>query len=66
VTSPTVECLRCGHPRELRPGRYRYEECGACPRCEYVGWAYASVAGERARRLFRELPLQRPPRLETG
>ena len=61
----TVECLRCGHAREFTPGPWRYEESGACPRCEYVGWAYADELSERTRRLFRDLPLERRLRLRT-
>jgi hypothetical protein len=60
-----VECLRCGHARAFTPGRYRYEECGACPRCEYVGWAYTDELSERTRRLFRDLPLERRFRLRA-
>jgi hypothetical protein len=61
----TVECLRCGHARAFTPGPYRYEEAGVCPRCQYVGWAFSGDLSERARRLFRELPLERRLRLKT-
>jgi hypothetical protein len=36
-----------------------------CPRCEYVGWAYANDLSERTRRLLRDLPLERRLRLRT-
>ena len=58
-----VECLRCGEARPFTPGRWRYEEAGVCPRCEYVGWAFSRDLSERTRRLFRELPLERRLRL---
>jgi hypothetical protein len=45
-----VECLSCGHVRD---------EGKECPRCRYVGWAYACDLTERARRLIRERPLDR-------
>ena len=61
----TVECLRCGQSRASSPGPWRREEAGACPRCQYVGWAYSSDLTERTRRLFRELPLERRLRLRT-
>ena len=61
----TVECLRCGHARPFRAGRYRYEECGVCPRCQYVGWAYTADLSEKTRRLFRDLPLERRLRIRT-
>jgi hypothetical protein len=58
VESLTVECLRCGHSRELTQGPRR-AEAGICPRCEYVGWAYSKDLSERTRKLVRELPLER-------
>jgi len=61
----TVECLRCGQARAFSPGPRRHEEAGACPRCQYVGWAYSSDLSERTRKLFRELPLERRFRLRT-
>ncbi|HWH06248.1 MAG TPA: hypothetical protein VNT23_07415 [Gaiellaceae bacterium] len=60
-----VECLRCGHQRAFTPGPWRYQEAGTCPRCEYVGWAYAAELTERTRRLVRELPVERRLRLRT-
>ena len=53
-----VECLRCGHSRAFSPGPWRYEEAGACPRCQYVGWAYSRDLSERTRELFRDHPLE--------
>ena len=53
VDSLSVECLRCGHARQFTPGPRRHEEAGACPRCEYVGWAYSTDLNEKTRRLFR-------------
>lgn len=60
---PTIECLRCGHSREYSPGPRRQEESGACPRCEYVGWAFSTDLNERTRKLFRDLPLERRLRI---
>jgi hypothetical protein len=54
----TVECLRCGQARALDPGTSRHN-VGACPRCEYVGWAYSDQLTERMRGLFRSLPVER-------
>ena len=63
VDSLSVECLRCGHARQFTPGPRRHEEAGACPRCEYVGWAYSTDLTEKTRRLFRDLPLEQRLRL---
>jgi hypothetical protein len=63
MESLTVECLRCGQSRPFTPGPRRNEEAGACPRCEYVGWAYTEDLSEKTRRLFRELPLERRLRI---
>jgi hypothetical protein len=65
VESLTVECLRCGHERSLTPGPRRREECGSCPRCDYVGWAFSRDLSERTRRLVRELPLERRFRIRA-
>jgi hypothetical protein len=46
-----VECLNCGERREV-PER-------PCPRCTYVGWAWAHELDETLRRLLRERPLDR-------
>ncbi|MBA3243633.1 MAG: hypothetical protein H0T61_00450 [Actinobacteria bacterium] len=36
------------------PGPRRHEGAGECPRCAYVGWAFAAKPSERAgRRLLR-------------
>jgi hypothetical protein len=61
----TVECLRCGGSRELHPETSRREAAGECPRCRYVGWAYSNELTERTRKLFRDLPVERRPRLRT-
>jgi hypothetical protein len=58
VESLTVECLRCGHTREVDRAPRR-ADTGSCPRCEYVGWAYSADLTERTRKLVRELPLER-------
>ncbi|HWG57179.1 MAG TPA: hypothetical protein VNT58_11745 [Gaiellaceae bacterium] len=60
-----VECLRCGHQRSFSPGPWRYQEAGVCPRCEYVGWAWATDLTERTRRLVRDLPVEARMRLRT-
>ena len=59
VESLIVECLRCGHSRPFTPGPRRCDDVGACPRCEYVGWAYSTDLSEKTRKLFRDLPLER-------
>ena len=59
MESLTVECLRCGHERPFTPGPRRREESGSCPRCQYVGWAFSSDLSEQARKLVRDLPLER-------
>jgi hypothetical protein len=46
-----VECLNCGQRREV-------PDC-PCPRCEYVGWAWAHDLDEALRRLLRMRPLDR-------
>ena len=65
VNPVPVECLRCGHVRAFNPGPLRFEEAGACPRCQYVGWAYSSDLNEKTRRLFRQLPLERRLRFRS-
>ena len=65
VERPTIECLRCGQDRELVESARRSQSTGACPRCQYVGWAYSSELSERTRRLFRDLPLERRLSLRT-
>ena len=60
-----LECLRCGHTRSFTPGKRRHEEAGACPRCEYVGWAFSTDLTEKTRRLFRDLPLEQRLRIRT-
>jgi hypothetical protein len=63
MESLTVECLRCGQSRPFTPRPRRREEADACPRCEYVGWAFTADLSERTRRLFRDLPLERRLRI---
>jgi hypothetical protein len=41
-----VECLNCGKRRHLPEAE--------CPRCAYVGWAYAEELDEALRRQLRE------------
>jgi hypothetical protein len=60
-----IECLRCGHARDYSPRPLPCDEAGDCPRCQYVGWAYSDELTERARKLFRDLPLERRLRLRT-
>lgn len=52
-----VECLACGQPRAAHPHR-----AGECPRCGYLGWAYADDLSETERRALRDnpLPARRP------
>ncbi|HUQ21394.1 MAG TPA: hypothetical protein VM049_00095 [Gaiellaceae bacterium] len=61
----TIECLRCGHARPFDPSPGRCDEAGMCPRCQYVGWAYSNDLSERARKLFRDLPVEHRLRLRT-
>ena len=65
VETLLVECLRCGHQRSFSPGPRRQQEAGACPRCDYVGWAWTAELNERTRRLVRELPVEARLRLRT-
>jgi len=44
-------CQRVVNDTEHSLGR------GACPRCGYVGWAYASDLTEDDRRALREVPV---------
>lgn len=62
----TVECLRCGHQRSFTPGLRRSQEAGECPRCAYVGWAYAAELSEHTRRLFRDRPLEHHLKLRVS
>jgi hypothetical protein len=41
-----VECLNCGKRRDVPEHE--------CPRCSYVGWAYAEELDEALRRRLRE------------
>jgi hypothetical protein len=43
-----VECLQCGERRAAPEP--------ACPRCSYVGWAYAHDLDEPLRRALRDHP----------
>ena len=53
-----VECLGCGHVRTAEGAEHALGT-GACPRCSYVGWAYATALSEEDRRLLREVPVER-------
>jgi hypothetical protein len=44
-----IECLSCGKRRQLPETD--------CPRCRYVGWAFARDLDESLRRVLRERPL---------
>ena len=54
-----IECLCCGRPRDVLSVSGHVDDAGLCPRCGYVGWAYSSERSEHARKLFRDLPLER-------
>jgi len=53
-----VECLRCGHRHELARAPHRELTDSECPRCGYLGWAYASTPDEKARHSRRERPIE--------
>jgi hypothetical protein len=55
----TVECLRCGHTREVRARADAHIDGGECDRCEYVGWALVADLTEKIRRVLRERPPER-------
>ncbi len=55
-----VECLGCGHVRTAEGAEHALGT-GACPRCSYVGWAYATALSEEDRRLLREVPVELRP-----
>jgi Zn ribbon nucleic-acid-binding protein len=51
-----VECLRCGHPRELQLQPWSLLDSGECPACGYVGWARSAELTEMVRQSLRERP----------
>jgi hypothetical protein len=55
-----VECLGCGQVRLVDDTEHALGT-GSCPRCSYVGWAYAASLTEEDRRLLREVPVQLRP-----
>jgi hypothetical protein len=55
----TVECLRCGHTREVEARAHANVDGGECNRCEYVGWALVADLTEKIRRVLRERPPER-------
>ena len=58
MASLRIECLGCGDVRVLHRGSHRSRlDGGACPRCDYVGWAASAELDERLRRALRERPL---------
>ncbi|HYY63373.1 MAG TPA: hypothetical protein VE688_02080 [Gaiellaceae bacterium] len=55
----TVECLRCGHTREVSARHDAHVDAGECTRCEYVGWALVADLTEKIRQVLRERPPER-------
>jgi hypothetical protein len=55
----SVECLRCGQPRQVAAREGSHFDAGACELCEYVGWALVADLTEKLRRLLRERPPER-------
>jgi hypothetical protein len=51
-----IECLNCGHQRPVEGRGPR--AAGECPRCRYLGWAYAAHLDEVERRELRDRPLE--------
>jgi ribosomal protein S27AE len=52
-----VECLRCGHARELAR-LVHHVEGEECPRCGYLGWAPSLELSELTRRALRDRPVE--------
>jgi hypothetical protein len=59
VETLAVECLRCGEQHQLESRPKRSIQDGECPRCGYVGWAYAAELTEPTRRALRDHPVER-------
>ncbi len=55
----SVECLRCGHVREVLARAGENVKAGECDRCEYVVWALVADLTEKLRRVLRERPPER-------
>ena len=53
-----VECLHCGRQRSFAAVAAHTHDAGECPRCGYVGWAYAEELSEPRRRELRDRPLE--------
>jgi len=58
VEAHVVECLHCGCQRRFAVVAAHTHDAGECPRCGYVGWAYAEELSEPVRRALRERPLE--------
>jgi hypothetical protein len=58
-----VECLNCGCRRAIFGSTLHALGGGACPRCDYVGWAASDALSEDERRALREFPLELRRRL---
>jgi transcription elongation factor Elf1 len=54
-----VECLRCGHVRQVSGRAGEKVNAGECDLCEYVGWALVADLTEKVRRVLRERPPER-------
>ncbi|HSC92255.1 MAG TPA: hypothetical protein VLB86_11425 [Gaiellaceae bacterium] len=48
-----VECLRCGERHRIHRSPLRQLVACECPRCGYLGWAYAGELTESSRRALR-------------
>ncbi len=55
-----IECLGCGKQRAL--GGRDPLAAGECPRCHYLGWAYAADLDEAERRELRDRPPEKRAR----
>jgi transcription elongation factor Elf1 len=55
----SVECLRCGHVRQVSARAGENVDAGECELCEYVGWAFVAELTEKLRRVLRERPPER-------
>jgi hypothetical protein len=59
-----IECLSCGEVRSVHG--FGRTDTGECPRCHYVGWAYADELDERTQRQIMNGSFATPQRRQRG